>query len=312
MHGLEAFGGRNSLHPFNPLTTLKMDEVGGPLLENAIRPVPKAELPQFVTQIRRRSALQGNLRASHYAVNVFTAIGRRKQVLTAQELRETVGLPRRRKIELQLFGPDWVLDRLWAERDELLPRIAAAGYDLVMGPSYSLWTPRPRSEHLIAMKQSNRVFVELQELGAPAVPRITWAIEADVKRQARWVNSNPVNMVALDLGTFRSPADWALQLEGLEEIDALTDRRLHYWINGPSTATRWRQLFAVLGATRCTISNGRLIAAPGGGIGSFSVREALTHVAVANSVARREASREVLNRRLACTRGTRRVPVKFG
>lgn len=131
-------------------------------------------------------------------------IGRRARVLPAADLKTRVGLRPTQKLVLLLFGQDYVLERLWNEGAVLLPQVATAGYDLVVAPSYSTWTPRPRTEHLYNLKRSLIVYRALQRLGVSAAPRLAWVTKQDIRRYAAWVLVNPaVELVGLDWMTYR-------------------------------------------------------------------------------------------------------------
>lgn len=257
-------GGLNTWDLRHPDAQELMRQVGGPGFE-AVTIAP-TELPAampFVAQLRVRTALRGQLARHAYVIGAQEAIGKRKRVLTADRLRELVGIPETVDVYLQLFGADAVLDRLWRERDSLVPQIANAGYARTMGPSYSMWMPRPPPEHLINHKRSQIITRALQDLQTSVVPRVAFAFPGDVRRYARWLQANPATeAAALDLGTYRSARGWREQLEFLAEFDDLTERRLRYWIHGPSTLARLVALFSVIEPTRVTTTNARAIAFP--------------------------------------------------
>jgi Domain of unknown function (DUF4417) len=181
-------------------------------------------------------------------------------VLRSGELRETIGLTPQQQLVLLLFDSDPVLERLWDEAVHLLPEIAGAEYDAVVAPSYSIWLPRPRTEFLYNVKRSLIVFQALQQMNVPVVPRIAWVIEHDVRRWAEWVSGTVLEVVALDLMTFRARDDWRRQVEGLALFDRLTHRRLRYLINGPTTVDRCADVYAAVAPRRVSITNATLAA----------------------------------------------------
>jgi hypothetical protein len=204
-----------------------------------------------------------------YAVRAKEVIGRRAHVLTATELRQSVGLRPAQKLVLLLFDSDPILERIWEDARHLLPEIAGAGYEAVVAPSYSIWLPRPRTEFLYNVKRSLVVFQALQQMNVPAIPRVAWVVEHDVRRFAKWASDPALTLVALDLMTFRTDADWRRQIEGLELFDRLTGRRLRYLVNGPTTIDRFADLYCCVPARRVSITNATLAApAPGTDDGS--------------------------------------------
>jgi hypothetical protein len=155
-----------------------------------------------------------------------------------------------------LFDDDELLESMWTRGANLVRELADAGFDAVVSPSFSTYTPRPRTDFLINTKRSLLYFEALQVAGAYAIPRVAWIISHDARRMASWACENPsVETVALDLSTYRPPADWRKQLEGLEIFDSMTERRLSYLINGPTTQERCEQLYEIAGVDRVRITN---------------------------------------------------------
>jgi hypothetical protein len=155
---------------------------------------------------------------------------------------------------LVLFDSDAALERIWNARAFL--EIAHAGYDAVVAPSYSAWTPRPRPEMLVSARRSLVYYGMLLDAGVNAIPRLVWEIEHDVERAARWVEANPtVTVAALDMQTYRAGSAWEHQLEGLARFDNLTNRRITYFVNGPTTAGRFKTLFDLTSPERIRVTN---------------------------------------------------------
>jgi Domain of unknown function (DUF4417) len=256
--------GPGVLHPSDPATGRYLRSVGGPGFDTVpAEPVTVADLPGYLPQVRTRSVLAGALDEPVYAVRVDVVIGRRARVLAAAELKTRIGLRPTRKLVLLLFGQDCVLERLWNDSPALLPQIAMAGYDLVVAPSYSTWTPRPRTEHLYNLKRSLIFYRALQRLGVPAAPRLAWVTEQDIRRYAAWVLANPaVELVGLDWMTYRADSDWQGQMEGLGLLDRLTGRRLRYLINGPTTTSRYADIFTRVGLQRVCLTSSTLAPPP--------------------------------------------------
>lgn len=261
-------GGGQVLHPAQPMTKKFMASVGGPGFDEiAAQALKLPQLPPYLPQLRIRKKLRGQLTGPAYSVTAGAVIGQRAQPLGAAKLREQVGLRADQLLVLLLFGKDKYLERLWDHREDFIPALAEGGFDLITGPSYSAWEPRPRPEYLYAAKRSQLVFAMLQDLGAPVIPRVVLGIPHDAKRFAGWANKNPVvTQVAVDLTTYRGRASFMEQLELIALFDQLTDGRLQYLINGPSTLERDLRLFEAIEPKRVSITNARSIArdaAPG-------------------------------------------------
>jgi hypothetical protein len=253
-----AGGGTHALHPLRSHTAILLNSVGGPEFTPIhAEPVVLPRLPAYLPQIRLRTSLRGYLDERVYAVRAHEVIGQRRSVLAARSLRRAVGLAPEQKLVLLLFDDDAVLERLWTEGVRLFPQIAAAGYDLVVCPSYSAWLPRPRPDFLFSAKRSLVAFAALQRLGVPALPRLAWVFDHDVRRAAAWACGNSaVEVIALDLQTYaRNQAALAEQLEGLRLFDRLTGRHLHYLINGPTAKRSVEAVYTVVPERRVCITS---------------------------------------------------------
>jgi hypothetical protein len=272
--GAHKLGGLNVLHPARHDLEAYFAEIDGPELETVrAQAVAIPELPIYVPRIRARRALKGQLQGDFYAVGADQAIAGRRFVLAADELREIVDLWGNQGLMLVLFGKDPLLEAIWGWREKVVEEIAAANYDLVIPPSFSAWSDRPAVEFLFNAKRSMVFFQLLQEAGVPTAPRLAWLSEFDVRRAARWCQSNPaVQLVTLDLA-IKQPAEWAEQLELLTLFDQLTDRRLTFLIHGPSSESRIGPLFGVLGSRLC-LSGSRAISRPRNRASDFVVFEA--------------------------------------
>jgi hypothetical protein len=99
----------------------------------------------------------------------------------------------------------------------------------------------------------------LQEYGVPSAPRLAWLCDQDVRRAARWCNSQKnLRLLALDLA-IKSHPEWRRQLDLLRLFDQVTDNRLTFLIHGPQAISRLKELFAVLGS-RLRLTGTRAIA----------------------------------------------------
>jgi hypothetical protein len=232
-----------------------MATAGGPSLERFVaRPIEVPPLSDYLPQLRNRSEHRGFLSDPFYGVCLKAVVSSRG-VKSAASLRALTGLASHQKLALLLFGHDRHLETLWKWRYDLVPLIAAAGYDLIVAPSYSAWEQRPRPQFLFNVARSFWIFDALQRAGAPTIPRVTWLIEHDVGRAADWINRNPaVQWIALDWMTYKAriPDE---QLAGLAELDRLTDHRLRFLINGPTHFERCAEVFRSTDPTRVCITN---------------------------------------------------------
>ena len=168
--GQDNLGGEKVLHPGFQSTHELLDSIGGPDFEIRIRGTVVPDLPPFLPPIEIRSDLRGYLSEDLYVVTTKEVVGTRKKPLSASEIRGRLGLGDDVCIGLLLFGKDRYVERLWREREELIPALAAGRFGFIGGPSYSTYLPRPRPEFFWATKRSLVTAKELQDAGASVIP----------------------------------------------------------------------------------------------------------------------------------------------
>lgn len=253
---VELPGGEVVSHPRKVRTQREIQSLGGVKFDDVIAiPSPVPAFPQYLPQVRNRTSLRGFLKEGTYAVRAKDVIKKRR-VISADEMRERLGLERAQILVLILFDRDEILEDLWEKGGPLVWRLAEASYELVVPPSFSTYTPRPRTEFLINARRSMLYFGALQDAQIPTIPRVAWQVTHDVRRYARWACDNAtVRTVAIDLSTYRSVADWVDQLAGLAAFDVATRRRMSYLINGVTTKARCADLFRIVPPTRVFITN---------------------------------------------------------
>jgi hypothetical protein len=260
------------LHPLLPRLDDILEEIGGVEFDVRARPSELVVLPRHLPQIRLRHALRGELDGfGALAVRYDEALVR-GNVRPAADFRTELDLRPEQKLVLLLFCRDELLEQLWGE-PALLEQIAAGRYDLVIGPSYSLYLGRPRPNHLDNLKRSLLVFTDLERLGVRALPRVAFVVDRDVVRAARWIEDCDVVQVAADLMTYRDDRSWQEQVELLDRLDRLTGRRLHYVVNGPGVFRRLRYLYERIDEERLTLTEATLAAPPWGGGRQTSFRD---------------------------------------
>jgi hypothetical protein len=254
-------GGVNVLHPSNPATDAHISEVGGVGFDDVtLDRQPSIRLPVVMHQLRPLRGLRGQLDDEVYTAGLEVVRG--SVVWPATRFRTFVGLRASQRVGLTLFGDDGYLEAVWPRRLTLVTAIAGAGYDFCVTPSYSNYLDRPRTEFLFNIKRSLAFFALLTHYGVPAVPRVAWIIEHDVRRIATWIQQNPgIHTVALDLSS-STHRDWARELRLFELFDRITGRRLAYFVHGPSTTARCTDLFRIADPNRVCISNSRAIVQP--------------------------------------------------
>jgi Domain of unknown function (DUF4417) len=252
-------------HPRSPITLTYIEkELRSSLAFEDVRAKPASlpSRPPFVAQVRLRSAFRGHLHASVYGLRadqVVCVTRRGLHVRTAEDVRHALDLGRSQRLVVLFFTHDALLESYWSRRAPLAQKLAQAGFDLVASPSYSTYTPRPRTEHLIELRRSLLFFEALQDAGVVALPRLGWVVPQDAARLARWANrQEALTTLGVDMQTLRARASWQAELALLAAFDEETGGRLNYLINGPGTRERLRAIGRFLGV-RSTITHARSV-----------------------------------------------------
>jgi hypothetical protein len=249
------------MHPDRHDLAAYFAEVRGPGFDDiCVKPDPAVpEFPLRTPRVYPLASLRGHLDGGFYAIGADKAIIEPGLVLGADELREILDIWGNQELALMLFGKDPHIEELWRRRHQLVPEIAAADYDFVAPPSFSARSNHPPPEYLFNAKRSLIFFEMLQEHGVPSAPRLAWLRDHDVRRSARWCNSQQsLQLVALDLAIKFHP-EWRRQLDLLRLFDQITDNRLTFLIHGPQALPRLTELFVMLGP-RLRLTGTRAIA----------------------------------------------------
>ncbi len=262
--GQSKFGGEEVLHPGFRSTHECLDSIGGPDFDIPIAGATVPELPAFLPPVEIRSDLRGYLSEDLYIVTTREVVGTRKKPLSASDVRGRLGLDDRVGIGLLLFGKNKYVERLWKERETLIPALAGGNFVFIGGPSYSTYLPRPRPEFFWATKRSLITARELQSSGATVMPRVAWVTPFDALRFAHFANQCPsVTHVVIDWTGSRDQSEWIRQLTNLRRFDQATHGRLNYLINGPSRLDRFEDLFRVVSPDRVCLTGSVLAQPPG-------------------------------------------------
>lgn len=106
-------GGPAVSHPRKPGTLDELRELGGPGFEDIVAlPTPTISLPSYTPQPRHRRSLQGFLAEDVYILRA-TDVVKKKRVIGAEEMRQSLGLRADQRLVLLLFDRDELLEEMW-------------------------------------------------------------------------------------------------------------------------------------------------------------------------------------------------------
>ncbi|MEW5953279.1 MAG: DUF4417 domain-containing protein [Bacillota bacterium] len=119
---------------------------------------------------------------------------------------------------LHMYIPDEPLEAFWQARRGIYP--ALREFDLVIAPNFSVYEDSPRMEHLINIKRSALVWVEMLQAGIRAAPDVSWAAFNDLERWAAHINKHSIPVVSASIQTVGRNAGgyWRGYLEGLAHL----------------------------------------------------------------------------------------------
>ncbi|MDI3297645.1 MAG: hypothetical protein QJR08_00585 [Bacillota bacterium] len=123
--------------------------------------------------------------------------------------REVLGAPDGALIGASLAGPDPPIERLWTNQHRGgLDGIARAGFDVVVGPNYSIYGDQPRFEHRLNLKRSLLFAARLRMRRIPAIPAIYVWRDEDAEALAAWAWEAGLEALAIVTETFRARREW--------------------------------------------------------------------------------------------------------
>lgn len=168
---------------------------------------------------------------------------------------DVAGAPAGAVMVAAMVGPDGPIERYWTCHRASEEDLARAGFDIVIGPNYSVYGDHPRVEHRLNIKRSFLAAAWLRERGVPAVPHVyVWRI-TDIDAVARFVRERGVDVLAVNLQTFRQGGDHDAAIARYVALRDAVPHDLRWMVVGPSSPGRVREALSVFG--RCTILTGR-------------------------------------------------------
>ena len=196
-----------------------------------------------------------------HAGRVLGVTGRAPTPKHRRPLREVYRLAPTTKLALEFYVEDRVLEGFWANRQPIIAGLSGLGFDLILGPSFSVWYDHSRFEQLVQQRRAFIVYHELVEAGLPAIPDVGWSLfEPDGRRWARWINSQPqLRAVSLFCDGRKVHASRRALRETVEDI-ALFHRAVRpdvaFVLGGVHAAERLAAYRRAAPGRRLTICNG--------------------------------------------------------
>jgi hypothetical protein len=196
-----------------------MRDVGGTLEFDDLAvatPLP-ATVPSFIPQVDGSSVadLDAVVRWPAYAVGLRRVFSPRTHTLyprwdDGRSAAEILDVPTTTLTVLSGYGEDPLVEGFWTarHRDDLVARIAALQFGLVLAPNYSIYGNWPRAEHLINMRRSLIIAAEFAAAGVPTVPNLYWYRLEDLRRQADWIAETQPAAFAVNVQTVRENTNW--------------------------------------------------------------------------------------------------------
>lgn len=237
----------------HPDFDLWLAEVGNIGFESIIaRPNAIPLLPDFIPDVGGGNGKLFVGQSVEYAATTLARAVTGKRPNVAADIHKVVNLPQTTTVLVLGYAEDTLLERIWAERYDVIPKLARLNC-IFTAPDYSVFLNQPHPERLINMKRSLIIFDMLQKKGALVIPHMHWFGPKDLQRWAVWINQNMnVSTMAIDLQMLTSQKMWDEALVQLGYFVKLLKRKVHFVVSGPSTPERIAQINKVLRSTTIT------------------------------------------------------------
>lgn len=242
-----------------------MSDVGGTLTfdDISIDSVLPAGLPSFIpmTDGSAVSRLDASLDWPAYGVGLRRVFSPDTHTLyprfTEQTSRQALALKPHQKAVLVGYGEDPLVEAFWTnrKRDNLVERIAAQEWDLVLSCNYSIYGDWPRTEHLLNMRRSLILAQEFAEAGVPVVPNLYWFRLEDLERYRSWIEDAPPPAIAVNVQTVRDNGTWdTWERPGLHWLAANLPDDIPIILTGLSRTNRIAEMVQLFGSRLTLIS----------------------------------------------------------
>lgn len=222
--------------------------VRGPTLLNIkAKELNLPSLPQFIPHGFSRSSnkylRQTNL--PWIAVTLGKIINS-KTLEVVPDVRSYIGVDNNTRIFLLNYADDSLIERIWDNRNRVLPALAQTNVDLMTSIDYSVFLDQPHLESVVNIKRGFVTYDLLSEYGAKVMPHVYWRGNTSIKHISEWININPhVTHIASYQGLRKSDEEWDELLVNLRYLKSLLRREVILVISGPSLPSRIAALLRV-------------------------------------------------------------------
>lgn len=218
-------------------------------------------MPRFVPQLDTTTVedLDAGLGWPAYAIGLRRVFSPRTATIlpTFQDTTAAaaMGLPDGCLSMLVGYGEDPLVEAFWTRRHDLFPQLAINDWSLLLAPNFSMYGNQPRAEHLINFRRNLAVCEELLAAGVNAAPNLYWFRLEDLTRYADWARDVDPAVVAINLQTFRTDADWEqMAMPGLTWLADALPATTRLVAVGTSRVVRLGQLVALWGERLVVVS----------------------------------------------------------
>lgn len=196
-------------------------------------------------------------RTTHVLSPMFAELGARGGLqLTEEQMPVLVG-----------YAEDPLVEAFWSlrRRDQLVERITAMNWSLILSPNFSMYGNQPRTEHLLNFRRNLLLAEEFAQAGAAVAPNIYWFRKEDLDRYLDWARDTQPVALAVNLQTFRTPEDWdEMAMPGLSYLASRLDGAVKLVANGTSRADRIADLRRLFGDRLYLVSQNAVMGAQQG------------------------------------------------
>ena len=247
------------IQPESPDATLWMKQFGHDLALGAQGQFASPRLPQAIPRLTRQKASGVAAQGLPWvAVALGQVLQGHPRVLPKSEFIKSTGLDPATKIVLVMTGKDEDLSTLGDGQQDLIAAVAAAGYDLVLAPAFSVWDGYSGFHNRLQIVYCDRYATAFANAGIPTIFPAVWYRRADMYDLARAVRANPsIRALWLDWQTVSRGKAWDRVLREFDELASLVPD-VRFIINGVGErrSALWER-----GSVMSVISSGEVVGA---------------------------------------------------
>ena len=247
------------IQPGSPEAALWVERLGHDLALSAQGQFASPRLPQAIPRLTRQKAARVAAQGLQWVAVALNEVllQRQPRILPKSEFIKSTGLDPATSVMLVMTGEDEDLSALGDKREALTADVAAASYDLVLAPAFSVWDGHSGFHNRVQITYCDRYATAFANAGIPTIYPAVWYRRADMCDLARVVQANPsISAMWMDWQTVSHGKAWDRVLREFDELASLVPdvRFIIYGVGQSRRPDLWKRT-----SVACVISSGEFI-----------------------------------------------------